>query len=48
MGVTRATGDLVVVQISGGEPTIHPDFFAVLDAARRRPIKLLAPGRVVG
>jgi uncharacterized radical SAM superfamily Fe-S cluster-containing enzyme len=27
-----------VVQISGGEPTIHPDFFAILDAARRRPI----------
>src|ERR1700734_527460 len=30
-----------VVQISGGEPTIHPDFFAVLDAAKRRPIKHL-------
>jgi uncharacterized radical SAM superfamily Fe-S cluster-containing enzyme len=30
-----------VVQISGGEPTIHPDFFAILDAARRRPIKHL-------
>src|SRR5688500_19980019 len=30
-----------IVQISGGEPTIHPDFFAVLDAARRRPIRHL-------
>jgi uncharacterized radical SAM superfamily Fe-S cluster-containing enzyme len=30
-----------VVQISGGEPTIHPEFFAVLDAARCRPIRHL-------
>ncbi|MBI3846638.1 MAG: radical SAM protein [Planctomycetes bacterium] len=30
-----------VVQISGGEPTLHPEFFAILDAARRRPIKHL-------
>jgi uncharacterized radical SAM superfamily Fe-S cluster-containing enzyme len=30
-----------VVQISGGEPTMHPEFFAVLDAARRRPIRHL-------
>jgi uncharacterized radical SAM superfamily Fe-S cluster-containing enzyme len=30
-----------IVQISGGEPTIHPDLFAVLDAAKRRPIKHL-------
>src|SRR5436190_2911319 len=30
-----------VVQISGGEPTIHPQFFAILDAAKRRPIKHL-------
>lgn len=30
-----------VVQISGGEPTIHPDFWAILDAARARPIKHL-------
>ncbi|HEY8746977.1 MAG TPA: radical SAM protein [Tepidisphaeraceae bacterium] len=34
-------GEPDVVQISGGEPTIHPDFFAVLDAAKRRPIKHL-------
>ena len=30
-----------IVQISGGEPTIHPDFFEILDAAKRRPIKHL-------
>lgn len=30
-----------VVQISGGEPTLHPDFFAILDAARERPIRHL-------
>ncbi len=30
-----------VVQISGGEPTIHPQFFEVLNAAKRRPIKHL-------
>jgi 7,8-dihydro-6-hydroxymethylpterin dimethyltransferase len=30
-----------VVQISGGEPTIHPQFFEVLEAAKRRPIKHL-------
>jgi uncharacterized radical SAM superfamily Fe-S cluster-containing enzyme len=32
-------GEPDVVQISGGEPTIHPDFFAILDAAKARPIK---------
>lgn len=30
-----------VVQISGGEPTVHPDFFAVLDMAKKRPIQHL-------
>jgi len=30
-----------VVQVSGGEPTIHPQFFEVLDAAKRRPIRHL-------
>jgi len=30
-----------VVQISGGEPTIHPDFFAILDAAKQKPIRHL-------
>jgi uncharacterized radical SAM superfamily Fe-S cluster-containing enzyme len=30
-----------VVQISGGEPTIHPDFFSILDIAKKKPIKHL-------
>jgi uncharacterized radical SAM superfamily Fe-S cluster-containing enzyme len=34
-------GEADVVQISGGEPTLHPDFFAILDAAKARPIKHL-------
>ncbi len=36
-----AEGEPDVVQISGGEPTIHPDFFAILDLAKERPIKHL-------
>ncbi len=39
--VVRNEREPDVVQISGGEPTIHPDFFAILDAAKRRPIKHL-------
>lgn len=34
-------GEPDVVQISGGEPTLHPQFFDILDAARARPIKHL-------
>jgi uncharacterized radical SAM superfamily Fe-S cluster-containing enzyme len=30
-----------VVQISGGEPTTHPDFFTILDECRARPIRHL-------
>jgi 7,8-dihydro-6-hydroxymethylpterin dimethyltransferase len=30
-----------VVQISGGEPTIHPEFFEILDIAKKKPIKHL-------
>ncbi|MBI5850848.1 MAG: radical SAM protein [Planctomycetes bacterium] len=30
-----------VVQVSGGEPTEHPEFFAILDACKRRPIRHL-------
>ncbi len=37
----RNEGEPDVVQISGGEPTIHPQFFEILDAARGRPIKHL-------
>lgn len=30
-----------IVQISGGEPTIHPEFFQILDIAKSKPIKHL-------
>ncbi|HXE89450.1 MAG TPA: radical SAM protein [Terriglobales bacterium] len=39
--VVRNEGRPDVVQISGGEPTLHPDFFAVLDLAKQRPIRHL-------
>jgi hypothetical protein len=39
--VVRNEGEPDVVQISGGEPTIHPQFWEILDAAKRRPIKHL-------
>ncbi len=39
--VVANEGEPDVVQISGGEPTLHPDFFAILDAAKIRPIKHL-------
>jgi len=39
--IVRNEGDPDVVQISGGEPTEHPDFFAVLDKAKARPIRHL-------
>lgn len=37
----RNEGEPDVVQISGGEPTLHPQFFEILDAARKRPIRHL-------
>src|SRR5205085_3336573 len=39
--VVRNEHEPDIVQISGGEPTLHPDFFAILDAAKRRPIRHL-------
>ena len=39
--LVAAEGEPDLVQISGGEPTIHPDFFAILDAAKARPIRHL-------
>jgi len=39
--VVRNEGRPDVVQISGGEPTLHPDFFQILDMARQRPIRHL-------
>jgi uncharacterized radical SAM superfamily Fe-S cluster-containing enzyme len=34
-------GEPQVVQLSGGEPTLHPNFFAVMDLVKARPIQHL-------
>jgi uncharacterized radical SAM superfamily Fe-S cluster-containing enzyme len=34
--LVASEGEPDLVQISGGEPTLHPDFFASLDAVRAR------------
>jgi uncharacterized radical SAM superfamily Fe-S cluster-containing enzyme len=39
--IVNSEGEPDVVQLSGGEPTIHPDFFAILDIAKTKPIKHL-------
>ncbi|MFV0344674.1 MAG: radical SAM protein [Bacteroidales bacterium] len=39
--VVRNEGEPDVVQISGGEPTIHPEFFKIMDIAKSKPIKHL-------
>jgi len=39
--VVRNEGEPDIVQISGGEPTIHPQFFEILDMAKQKPIKHL-------
>jgi hypothetical protein len=39
--VVANEGEPDVVQISGGEPTVHPEFFKILDLAKRKPIKHL-------
>ncbi|MBL0086980.1 MAG: radical SAM protein [Ideonella sp.] len=39
--VVASEGEPDVVQLSGGEPTLHPQFFEVLAEARARPIRHL-------
>ncbi len=39
--IVASEGEPDVVQLSGGEPTIHPDFFAILDYCKTQPIKHL-------
>ncbi len=39
--VVRAEGEPDLVQLSGGEPTIHPQFWEIVAAARSRPIRHL-------
>jgi len=37
--LVASEGEPDLVQLSGGEPTIHPEFFEILDAVKRRPIR---------
>ena len=39
--IVENEGEPDVVQLSGGEPTLHPEFFEILDACKQRPIKHL-------
>ncbi len=39
--LVASEGEPDLLQISGGEPTIHPDFFEILDACKKRPIRHL-------
>ena len=39
--IVRSESEPDVVQLSGGEPTIHPDFWAIMDMTKARPIKHL-------
>jgi uncharacterized radical SAM superfamily Fe-S cluster-containing enzyme len=39
--VVANEGEPDVVQLSGGEPTVHPQFFEILDVAKRKPIRHL-------
>ncbi len=39
--VVASEGQPDVVQLSGGEPTLHPDFFKILDMAKSKPIRHL-------
>ncbi len=39
--IVASEGEPDVVQISGGEPTIHPHFFEIMDLAKTKPIKHL-------
>ncbi|UUZ97627.1 radical SAM protein [Paenibacillus sp. P25] len=39
--IVRNEAEPDIVQISGGEPTTHPQFFEILELAKRRPIKHL-------
>lgn len=39
--LVASEGEPDLVQISGGEPTLHPQFFEILAAVRRRPVRHL-------
>jgi len=37
--LVASEGEPDIVQLSGGEPTLHPQFFEVLDLVRSRPVR---------
>jgi uncharacterized radical SAM superfamily Fe-S cluster-containing enzyme len=37
--LVASEGEPDLVQLSGGEPTLHPELFAILDAVRARPVR---------
>jgi uncharacterized radical SAM superfamily Fe-S cluster-containing enzyme len=39
--VVANEGEPQIIQLSGGEPTLHPEFFAVMDLVKTKPIKHL-------
>ncbi|RAM51498.1 MAG: radical SAM protein [Hapalosiphonaceae cyanobacterium JJU2] len=39
--VVANEGEPQIVQLSGGEPTLHPEFFEIMDLAKSKPIKHL-------
>ncbi len=39
--LVRSEGEPDLLQLSGGEPTIHPDIIRIIDMARERPIRHL-------
>ena len=39
--LVKNEGQPDIVQLSGGEPTIHPQFFEILDLAKQKPIRHL-------
>jgi hypothetical protein len=39
--IVRNEGEPDVVQLSGGEPTVHPQFFEILEKAKQKPIRHL-------
>jgi hypothetical protein len=39
--LVKNEGEPDIVQLSGGEPTIHPQFFEIMDLAKRKPIRHL-------